>query len=281
MPPAASWSAKCWTGPAEAGPCGNNHKGLKTLKIAYLFTLLTLALLLSACSSEPKKSDAELRKAAETNTALGRQYMNMGQNEVAQEKLKRAVAYDETYAPAHTMLAILYETLGVADQAEREYRLAVKYDPAQGDVNNNLGAFLCGIGKRGEADSYFKTAVADPFYDTPEIALSNAGDCALASGDLDKAESYLRQSLDYDDKLGSSLLSMAEVSFQQESYLRARAFLQRYEAVAEATEESLVLGYRIESALGDQESTDRYRTKLQQQYPGTIKAGENTGRDRE
>jgi type IV pilus assembly protein PilF len=255
--------------------------GHRTLRILYFFTLLTLALLLSACSSEPKKSENDLRKAAETNTALGRQYMDMGQNEVAQEKLKRAVAFDKTYAPAHTMLGVLYESLDVMDEAEKEYRLAVKYDPQGGDVNNNLGAFLCATGKRQEAEPYFIKAIEDPFYQTPEIALSNAGDCALERGDLDKAEAFLRQSLEYDNKLGNALLSMAEVSYLQESYLRARAFLQRYEAVATPTEESLVLGYRIETALGDQASADRYRTELQQQYPGTLKAGRNTGRDRE
>ena len=74
--------------------------------------LLLLALLsLAACSSSPKQSDDDMRSAAETNTALGRQYMDRGQYEVSLEKLKRAVAYDKTYAPAHSMLAILYETI--------------------------------------------------------------------------------------------------------------------------------------------------------------------------
>ena len=145
-------------------------------------------LLLPACSGTPEKSDSENRKAAETNTALGRQYMDRGQYEISLEKLKRAVSYDQTYAPAHTMLGVLYETIGETESAEKEYRLAVKHDPTDGDVNNNLGAFLCGIGKRKEADQYFRTAVEDPFYTTPEIALSNAGSCALARGDLDKAE---------------------------------------------------------------------------------------------
>lgn len=244
--------------------------------------LLLLALLtLAACSSSPKQSDDDMRSAAETNTALGRQYMDRGQYEISLEKLKRAVAYDKTYAPAHSMLAILYETIGETEQAGLEYQLAVKYDPTDGNVNNNYGAYLCGTGKRQEADKYFLTAVDDPFYDTPEIALSNAGACALARGDLDKAESYLRQSLDYNDKLGAALLPMAEVSFRQGSYLRARAFLQRYEAVAPMTEESLQLGFRIETELGDEKSAERYRLELREQYPGSIQAGRSAGQGRE
>ena len=243
--------------------------------------LLAVAVILAACSSTPEVSEQERRKAAETNTALGRQYLERGQAEIALEKLKRAVSYDKTYAPAHTMLGVLYEGIGRETQAEEEYRLAVRYDPEGGDVNNNLGAFLCATGRHAEAEPYFEAAVEDPFYDTPEIALSNAGSCALARGDLDKAESFLRQSLQYDDKLGAALLPLAEVSFRQGSYLRARAFLQRYEANGPVTEESLALGYRIEGRLGDEEAAERYRVELLQRYPGTKQAGGITGRERE
>lgn len=247
------------------------------MKTTLQWMLLSLAVFLAACSSTPNKSDEELRRAAETNTALGRQYMDRGQYEVALEKLKRAVAYDKTYAPAHTMLGILYETIGQTRQAGEEYRKAVQYDPQDGSVNNNYGAYLCGAGKQKEAERYFLAAVEDPFYDTPAIALSNAGSCALALGDLDKAESFLRQSLEYDDKLGAALLPMAEVSYRQGSYLRARAFLQRFEAVGTTTPESLMLGYRIESQLGDEKSAERYRRELLERYPSAMQSSQEPG----
>ncbi|HET6592035.1 MAG TPA: type IV pilus biogenesis/stability protein PilW, partial [Xanthomonadales bacterium] len=185
--------------------------------------------------------------------------------------------YDKTYAPAHTMLGILYETIGQTRQAGEEYRKAVQYDPQDGSVNNNYGAYLCGAGKQKEAERYFLAAVEDPFYDTPAIALSNAGSCALALGDLDKAESFLRQSLEYDDKLGAALLPMAEVSYRQGSYLRARAFLQRFEAVGTTTPESLMLGYRIESQLGDEKSAERYRRELLERYPSAMQSSQEPG----
>jgi len=233
-------------------------------------------LLLAACASGPGESDIDTRRAAETNTALGRQYMERGQYEISLEKLKRAVAYDDTYAPAHTMLGVLYETIGDTVQAEKEYRKAVRHDPSDGAVNNNLGAFLCGVGKREEAERFFRTAIADPFYDTPEVALSNAGSCALARNDLDSAENYLRQSLEYDPKLAAALLPLAELSYRKGSYLAARAFLQRYEAVAEKTAESLLLGVRIETRLNDDASAERYREALRESYPDALQASGET-----
>jgi type IV pilus assembly protein PilF len=236
-----------------------------------VFALLALTLL-AACSSAPERSATDARKAAETNTALGRQYMERGQYEISLEKLKRAIAFDETYAPAHTMLGVLYETIGERDLAEAEYRKAVRHDPEDGSVNNNLGAFLCGVGKREEADQYFRTAIDDPFYETPQVAQSNAGSCALERGDLDTAETYLRQSLKRDPRMAAALLPMAEVSYRKGAYLQARAFLQRYEAVAARSRESLLLGVRVETALGDEASAEQYRRALRDNYPGALEA---------
>ena len=245
------------------------------MRILLLFTLLFVV----ACSSTPEKSEKSARKAAETNTALGQGYMDNGQYEIALEKLKRAVANDRTYAPAHTVLGVLYETIGETEKAGEEYKEAVKYAPENGDVNNNYGAWLCASGNPKEADKYFVAAVDDPFYKTPAIALSNAGSCALAAGDVDKAEIFLRQSLEYDNKLGASLLPMAEVSYIQGEYLRARAFLQRFEAGGVMDGKSLYLGFIIESKLGDEESAERYRFELLERYPGSIQAGKTAGQD--
>jgi type IV pilus assembly protein PilF len=237
--------------------------------------LLVLILLLSACvpTSGTKDEDASAaRSAAETNTALGRQYMERGQNEVALDKLKRAVAHDKTYAPAHTMLGYLYETIGQIDQAGEEYQLAVRYDPTDGEVNNNYASFLCGQNKGKEAEKYFETAVKDPFYSSPEVAYANAGVCQLQMNDLDKAEASLRKSLEYNAQYAAALLPMAGLYEQKGSYLRARAFLQRFEAANEINPQSLMLGYQIENALGDETASSRYQRDLLDRFPNSREA---------
>jgi type IV pilus assembly protein PilF len=247
-------------------------------KMVKPFIVMLLAILwLSGCGSPVRKNPdehTEARKAAETNTSLGRQYMDRRQYEVALEKLKRAVAYDKTYAPAHTLLGVLYETLGQPDLAIEEYRLAVHYDPTDGDVNNNYAVYLCGQEKSEEADRYFQVAMKDPFYSTPEVAYGNAGLCALRANDLDKAETYLRQSLKYDAQYAPALLPMADLSYRKEAFLRARAFLQRFEAVAVSNAQSLLLGYRIESALGDVTSSGRYQRDLLDKFPNSAEAAQ-------
>ena len=252
-----------------------------TKSVGKVLLLLLLGLMLSACAatSETKtgeKSDG--RKAAETNTALGRQYIDRKQYEIALEKLKRAVAFDSTYAPAHTLLGYLYKTIGENGKAGEEYKLAVRHDPKDGEVNNNYAAYLCDQGEYKDAGKYFETAMQDPFYTTKYVAAGNAGMCALNNGDLDKAELYLRQSLEYDQKYAPALLPMAQISYRKEDFLRARAFLQRFEAVGEINAESLYLGYLIESKLGDGKSASQYRESLMDQFPGSTEAAKMRNR---
>ena len=137
--------------------------------------LLVTQIVACASSAEKPEGKSDDRKAAETNTALGRQYLDRQQYEISLEKLKRAVAFDHTYAPAHTLLGVLYETIGEMDKAGEEYKLAVRYDPEDGDVNNNYAVYLCSDGRAKEADKHFQTALKDPFYDTKYVAAANAG----------------------------------------------------------------------------------------------------------
>ena len=249
--------------------------GKSNWKPVLVFLVITT---LAGCSSSAVKETSgepsDARRAAETNTSLGQQYINRKQYEVALEKLKRAVAHDKTYAPAHTLLGVLYETLGQQDLAGEEYRLAVRYDPDGGDVNNNYAVYLCGRNKNEEADRYFQTAMKDPFYSTPAVVYGNAGMCALAANNVDKAERYLRQSLEYDAEFAPALLPMADLSYRNGDFLRARAFLQRFEAVGETNAQSLLLGYRIESALGDMAMSHRYQRDLLDRFPNSAEAVE-------
>lgn len=250
-----------------------NKKACKTLLAGLLLGLL----LLGGCSSsQPVDPDAktDARKAAESNTQLGLEYMNRGQLEVALGKLKKAVRDDPGYAPGHTVLAVLYERLGETQLAGKYYKKAFDADPTSGDVNNNYAVYLCKAGKQQEAIEHFLKALDDPFYSTPAVALTNAGSCAMNSDMLADADTYIRNALKYDPKFPDALLSMANLKYRQDSNLGARAFLQRYEAVAPQSSESLFLGYEIETALRDDKTARQYLALLNGKFPESKEARE-------
>ena len=235
---------------------------------------LCVVLLGGCVSSQPINPDAKTdeRKAAESNTQLGMEYMNRGQLEVAMGKLKKAVREDPGYAPGHTVLAVLYERLGEKSLAGKHYQLAFQADPGNGDVNNNYGVYLCQINKQQQAITHFRKALDDPFYSSPAVAMSNAGSCAMNSDMLEDADTYLRSALGYDPQFPDALLSMANLNQMQENHLRARAFLQRFEAATAQTAESLFLGYEIETSLRDEKTARQYLSLLNSMFPDSKEA---------
>lgn len=243
---------------------------------ACLATALLVTLLAGCASGGSRDGDKTNpgRRAAEINTQLGQGYMSRGQYEIALDKLKKAVREDKTYAPAHTVLAVLYEQLGENELAGQHYELALKADSDSGDVNNNYAAFLCRNGRGKGADKYFQKALEDPFYTTPEVAMANAGSCALERGELDMAEGYLRQSLGYDPEFSDALLAMAGLKFDAGEFLPARGFLQRYESAGPETANSLMMGYRIESQLRNPKDAKGYADRLLDRFPESSQAAE-------
>lgn len=251
---------------------GKHRRGLLIIALLALVCMV----LLNACASGQTNPDArsESRKAAEFNTSLGLEYMNRGQFEVALGKLKKAVREDPDYAPAHTVTAILYERIGENELAGKHYQKAYAADPKDGDVNNNYGTYLCKTGRKDQAIVHFMAALDDPFYNTPAVALTNAGSCALGEGELAEADNYLRHALKIQPDFPDALITMANLNFEKQSYLTARAFIQRYEAIATHTAASLALASRIETALGDEQSAVEYRRALEALFPGSDEAGE-------
>jgi type IV pilus assembly protein PilF len=240
-----------------------------------LSSIALVILLLGGCAgSQSVDEPSENRKVAEFNTSLGLEYMNRGQYEIALGKLKKAVREDPGYAPAHTVLAILYERIGEDDLAGRHYREAFEADPGDGDVNNNYGQYLCKTGNADRAVEHFMKALQDPFYSSPQVALTNAGTCRMGEGDLAEAEDYLRRALRLDADFPDALIAMAGLTYEQQKYLTARAFLQRFEAAAVHDATSLLLGYQIERALGDEEAAGGYRRALESDFSESQQAAE-------
>jgi type IV pilus assembly protein PilF len=242
-----------------------------------LVALLLATLLLAACASQqPADPDqkSSKRKAAESNTALGLEYMNRGQYEVALGKLKKATRDDPGYAPAQTVMAVLYERIGEFEQAGKHYRKAWEISPDDGDVNNNYGVYLCQNGNRPQAMERFRTALDDPFYSSPAVALTNAGACAMQAGDMPAADEYLRRALKIEPDFADALMTMARLNYLEKNFLKSRAFMQRYEAVAQHNAESLLLAYRIEKASSDSRAANRYKLLLESNFPESRQAEE-------
>lgn len=221
----------------------------------------------------PKVSKADQRKdAARVHTELAQHYLAQGDLQDALAKLQLALSYDPDYVPAHTVIAVVYEKINNLPEAETHYRKAQALNPSKGGPNNNLGQFLCRTGKAPESIGYFQKAVADPFYGTPDVALTNAGICQMKMNDLAGAQASFRDALTRNPNNGDALFHLAEALYQQGDAFRAGAFIQRFDALGKPSAASLQLGYNIESHLGNTDAAQSYLRRLQSQFPDSEQA---------
>lgn len=229
-----------------------------------------LVIAASGCASSGGSVERERsnrNKAADTNTQLAIAYLNRGNAEVALEKIERALAQDPTFSEAHTVAGIVYEQMGRFDKAEVHYRQAVRLSPDDGNLLNNYGQFLCTLDRVEESLEYFTRAIEQPFYRTPEVALTNAGACLERVGRADEAERNFRRALEANEVYPDALYRLSRSLCTRGDNFRARAFLDRYHGVAPQSPESLWLCLVIETRLNDPETAGRCADRLASGFP--------------
>lgn len=252
---------------------------------ATIVTALVLALVLTGCAatnsseSDPRRSGSAVDRvspvrAAEVNTRLGVGYFERGDVQIAMEKLELAVQQDPKHVPAHLALGIVYQSINRNERALRHLETAVELAPEDGGAHNSYAALLCEVGRYDEADRHFRAALNDPFYSTPGVALANAGSCARRDGRDEEAERYLREALEYDPQSRTALFNLAGLSFEQGEGLRARAFLQRLEAVGGLGARALLLAVQVERSLGSEAIAQEYARTLVERYPDSPQASQ-------
>ena len=245
-------------------------------KILLLIALL-LPVLIACNQSAGKRAtlhpNAETNEAALANLRLGVAYMTRGEYEKSLEKLNRARAADPEYSGVYNAYGLLYQLLKRDRDAEKSFRKALKLNPGDSDTMNNYGRFLCQVGRSGEAEATFLKAAENPLYATPEIAITNAGTCAVKDKRPADAENYFRQALAMNQEIPTALLQMSQLSYAKKNFLSARAYLQRYLAIVRHTPASLWLGILIERKLGDKDTMSSYALSLKNNFPESREAG--------
>jgi type IV pilus assembly protein PilF len=232
-----------------------------------LFGLL-LALLLGGCATQPTAESRDRdRRAAAINVDLGLHYLSNNNLEQARINLNRALEIDPRYSQAQSAFALLQVRLNNPESAERHFRRALELEEDDSFTWNNYGSFLCQQGRHADAQQAFDKALANPFYRTPEQALTNAGVCVQQTGDNARAEEYFRRALDNNPRYTPALLEMARLTFQEERYLQTRAFLSRFTAEQEHNAETLWLCYQAETAMRNHEAAGNCAVRLKERFP--------------
>jgi type IV pilus biogenesis/stability protein PilW len=137
--------------------------------------------------------ETSIQYQARLRTELAAGYYSRKQYQVALEEVNNALAIDPKYGPAYGMLALIHSTLGDSIGAEKAFIRATEVAPSDPDIRNNFGAFLCERQRFKDSLAQFDIALRNPLYQTPQVALRNAAECAFKGGERQRAEVYYRR----------------------------------------------------------------------------------------
>lgn len=250
---------------------------------SFLAMLGVVGALLSACTTNPaapgSTASMDLRPASERpvtsdnqarakiHTDLGMAYVSAQRTGVALDEARIAMAYDDSYAPAHHLHALVLMALNDAASARAAFARADALAPGDPDINNSYGWFLCVQGEFDAGVSLLEQSARNPYYTTPTRPMTNAGLCRMAQGQLEAAEGYFRRAMELDGNNVQAILNLAAIAYRRNNPEAAHVYLNTVHQKSPPTAESLWLGVRVERARNDKETEASYSSQLKSRFP--------------
>jgi len=200
----------------------------------------------------------------ETYVQLGMSYLNKGNREGAIGAFSSALELDKKSAEAHQGIALIYQLNGETKLAEKSFRKALKSraDFSMSGIENSFGRFLLENGRIEEALPYFERASKDLHYRGRAKAVLMVGRCSVALGNNVRAKGAFEHALNLSPRLAAAALELAEISFTERDYTRAKKYLDQYANNARHSPRSLWLGIRIERIFGNKDKEASYALSL-------------------
>lgn len=235
--------------------------------------------MLTACNpAQIGTSDQNIRpshvtnEVASANLNLAIAYLKKGDYNGTLKNLEKAREADPAHPAIYNVFGLLYQKLGDTKKAEQHFKRALSLDSNDSSSLNNYGNFLCQQGRLEEAEITFLKAAENPLYQSPEIAITNAGLCLYSNQKKDEAKDYFQQALQINPQVPQALIKMCELALDDFNYLSARAYIQRYQQLSRHTARSLWLGIQIERELGDKDAVSSYALLLKNSFPDSDEA---------
>jgi type IV pilus assembly protein PilF len=239
-------------------------------------TVKALALMLcccvAACSHNSGFKKASPQVTAVTNMQLAIEYMKLGNLGSSRDFIEKALSEDPANPDVQTTAGLVYERLNDMRRAEKAYSTGYRLGKKDPNIQNTYAGFLCRTGKAVEGEKLFAAIATNPVYQTPEVALVNAGVCDRGTGDVVDAERYFNRALAIHPNLPEAMLQLGDIAFDRGDAAQARDVVLRYLAVNPPTSEVLWLGFRAERKLGDSTAAAGYARRVQTEFPTSEQA---------
>jgi type IV pilus assembly protein PilF len=240
----------------------------KTVKLLALIMVFSAA----GCAHNSGFKKASPQVTAQTDMQLAIEYMRMGKLAASRDFMERALSEDPGNQDVQMTAGLVYERLNDMRKADRAYSTGYRLGKGDPNIQNTYAGFLCRTGKAAAGEKLFAEVAANPLYQTPEVALVNAGVCVRGTGDMVDAERYFNRALAIHPNLPEAMLQLGNIAFDRGDAALAHDIVQRSLAVNPATPELLWLGFRAERKLGDATMAATYARRVQTEFPNSEQA---------
>lgn len=253
----------------------------------YLCLSLFSVACLTACSAWPwQKAETDRRKSyqpaqaqpvkvaddaqrAQVRLELATAYFEQGQTEVASQELAQSLKLDPRNAESHNLQGLIALRLNQPEQAEQSLRRALALDADNAEIQHNYGYVLCQMQRYSQAQQRFDLVLANARYSDSgrEKTLLVSALCQVRAGQLLTAEATLRSLLERQPVHLAATYHLADVLYRQHNYLEARRYIRLINNSDNADASSLLLGVRVEQALGHAQAQQQLLEQLRRRFP--------------
>lgn len=223
----------------------------------------------------PSNMKTDLSKAASYNMQLGLGYLKQGDRPRAKKKLLTALEQEPNSADVNAAIAYFFEQTNELEQAKKYYLKAVALSSNSGAQLNNYGTFLCRQGDYKKAETFFLRAVKDEQYVHTSGAYENAGLCALAIPDNEKAKLYFTNALDQDPSRRESLYELVKLESNDGHDAEALKLLQKHQDLVLNDKIFLALAKDVASKAGKYDIAAEYENSFNKMELNTDNSGVN------
>ena len=239
--------------------------------------LLMLALGLGGCAgSSGRAGSSDIatesdispeQKRALLRLEMASVYFGNGQNLVALDEVKQAIALNPNSADAYSLRGLIYTRMGESDFAEDSFKRALALKPSAAPIQHNYGVFLCQQGRLPEAEKMFGNALASAAYSEKVKTWTTLGLCQRKAGALADSRTSLMRAYELDPSNPTVSYNLALSMAESGDWIRVQFYLGRIHAAGVRTAESLWLAIKAEQRLGDASALAKLGTLLRTQFP--------------
>ncbi len=220
-----------------------------------------------------ESDEPEVRKRARVRLQLGAGYFEQGQNTVALDEAKQAIAIDPTFVAAYNLRGLIYMQLNEMKLAEESFQQGLRVNPRDPDTLHNFAWMRCQEGRYTDAYQFFGRALEVPNYAGASRSLMALGLCQLKAGQHAEAESSFVKAFELDPSNPVTNYNLAVLLHKRGETERARYYVRRVNSSEFFNAESLWLGIKIENRLQNRESARQLGEQLRRRFPESREAG--------